>query len=56
MLGYVRSEEHETRTFPVARVILTAHSSWSRGLLGNFQIAIVILIHRFFGPQSTSAG
>ena len=47
-LGYVRSEEHQIRTFLVAGVVLPPYTSRSRGLLGDLEIVIVILIHRVF--------
>ena len=70
-LGYVGSKEHQIRVFPVAGVVLSPYAFRSRGLLGDFEIAIVILIHRVFDwlrrsfsgshsyftdSQSTSAG
>ena len=47
-LGYVWSKEHQIRTFVVAGVVLPSYASRSCGLLADFEIAVVILIHRVF--------
>jgi hypothetical protein len=47
-LGYVWSEEHQIRTLVVAAVVLPPYSTRSRGLLGDLEIVVVILIHRVF--------
>ena len=47
-LGYVRSKKHHIRTFLITGVVLPTYSSRSRGLLGDLEIVVVILIHRVF--------
>jgi hypothetical protein len=47
-LGYAWSEEHQIRTFLVEGVVLPSYASRSRGLLGDFEIVVAILIHTVF--------
>ena len=47
-LGYVWSEEYQIRTLLVAGVVLPPYASRSRGLLGDFEFVVVILIHTVF--------
>lgn len=55
-LGYVRSEEHQIRAFPVPRVVLPSYAVRGRSLLGDFEIAVVILIHSVTSPPALYLG